>query len=172
MKEFNVEGLVYSCGDYVNTDVMAPGRYDPIYRDEDLAQIALIDYQGIEPFVRSDGKGSDFTFIVAGRDFGCGSSRETAPMALAAAGLKVVVARSFARIFFRNCINLGSIIPIQLDHNFDETIHRHYAKLEMTDSKITINGQEFSVPSFGPLQEIFSAGGLSSYVRQKGALRP
>ncbi len=92
------KGKAYCCGDFVNTDVMSPGRFEPYESNEQLARIALIDYEGPTPFV-NPGRGdrSDYTVIIAGKEFGCGSSRETAPQALAYAGARVVIARSFAR---------------------------------------------------------------------------
>lgn len=165
---FNQNGLIYFCEDYVNTDVMAPGRFDPIYEDSKLAKIALIDYRGIEPFSDPILGRSRFSFIVAGKDFGCGSSRETAPMAIAAAGVSVIVAKSFARIFYRNCINMGKILPIQLDHNFDSKIHGQKAVLDMSEGIIQLGNESFSLPSFGVLTDILSAGGLSQFVKAGG----
>lgn len=166
----SIRGLIYYCGDYVNTDVMAPGRFDPIYERDQLSKIALIDYVGQEPLARASGGEGDFKFIVAGRDFGCGSSRETAPMALAAAGIRVVVAQSFARIFFRNCINLGEIYPIALDHDFDLGLHRKQGEFDFSNRRLKLNEHEFLVPELGDVERIFKMGGLSAYVKKVGGL--
>src|ERR1700736_6529069 len=106
----SVNGKAYYCGDYVNTDLMAPGRFEPIESKEQLARIALIDYQGAVPFVNEKTGRSDYSVIIAGKEFGCGSSRETAPLALSLAGVQIVIAQSFGNIFFRNCINMGILL--------------------------------------------------------------
>jgi 3-isopropylmalate/(R)-2-methylmalate dehydratase small subunit len=159
------EGKIFYCQDYTDTDVISPGRYDPLHTDEGLKEIALIDYPGVHKFYSDKLGRSPFTFIVAGKDFGCGSSRETAPMALVAAGVRVIVAKSFARIFFRNCINMGGIIPIEIDHNFDESIHGHHATYSYDERTLVINNQDFIVPDFGILSSIIEAGSLANFIR-------
>lgn len=161
MSVFDFEGKIFYCEDYTNTDVMAPGRYDPIYEEEELAKIALIDYAPIEPFVNSKTSRSDFSVIVAGEDFGCGSSRETAPMALAAAGVRVVVAKSFARIFFRNCVNMGKILPLVIPHDCNASVHGQLGKLAMKQRKLWLAGQEYSIPPLGVVEDILACGGLA-----------
>ncbi len=161
-------GNVFYCRDYTNTDVMAPGRYDPIYEDEKLAKIALIDYDGLEPFVDKLTGKSKFQIIVAGEDFGCGSSRETAPLALAAAGVKVIVAKSFARIFFRNCINLGQIYPLEMKHNFDESVHGLKAHVNFEQRLFHLKDIDYTFGSLGVLDSIYQVGGLSELVIKQG----
>ncbi|HID18810.1 TPA: 3-isopropylmalate dehydratase, partial [Candidatus Bathyarchaeota archaeon] len=96
------EGKALKCGDNVDTDAIIPGKYLVLTRPEELAAHAL---EGLNPEFPS--KIGEFTVLVAGRNFGCGSSREHAPLALKHAGVKCVLAESFARIFFRNAVNLG-----------------------------------------------------------------
>lgn len=169
MKE-RFEGKIFYCEDYVNTDVMAPGRFDPIYEDSKLAKIALIDYKGLEPFVDPATRRSKFQIIVAGQDFGCGSSRETAPMALSAAGVNIVIAKSFARIFFRNCVNLGQIYPLEVDHNFNESVHGLEAEIDFGQNKLQIGDVSHQFKDLGILKPIFDSGGLSSFVAKNGGL--
>jgi 3-isopropylmalate/(R)-2-methylmalate dehydratase small subunit len=163
-----VRGKIFYCRDYVNTDVMAPGRYDPIYEDDKLARIALIDYDGLEPFVDKLTGKSKFQIIVAGEDFGCGSSRETAPLALAAAGVKVVIAKSFARIFFRNCINLGQIYPLELRHNFSEDIHGSEANIDFKKRSFRLGETIRNFRDLGVLESVYRSGGLSQFVAKRG----
>ncbi len=158
-----LKSTVYYCRDYTDTDVMAPGRYDPIEGAENLASIALIDYKGPEPFVDPETNRCKHQIIVAGRDFGCGSSRETATLGLYHSGVRVIVAKSFARIFFRNCINMGGLLPIQIDHDLDESIHGKSASIDFKERKFEIEGRVFEYGSFGPLEQIIQAGGLDSY---------
>src|SRR5881397_790091 len=100
-----MSGRAHKYGDDINTDVIIPARYCNSIREEDLAPHALEDLD--KEFVKNAKPGD---FIVAGSNFGCGSSREVAPIAIKAAGVAGVIALSFARIFYRNAINIG--LPI------------------------------------------------------------
>ena len=161
-----ISGKAYHCGDLVDTDVMAPGRFEPCESLELLGRNALIDYQSDIPFVNPDTGKSDFKVIFAGREFGCGSSRDTAPRALHIAGARVVIARSYARIFFRNCVNMGLLLPITYDHPFDEGIIGKDVQVDLIAHTFTVEGKAFKFPDFGPLTNIIEAGGLLRYVAQ------
>jgi 3-isopropylmalate/(R)-2-methylmalate dehydratase small subunit len=100
-----VSGPVVKLGDNIDTDVILPGKYLPLTDPIDLSKHAL---EGLDTTFAERAKSG--VVIVAGRNFGCGSSREQAPVALKYAGVKAVVAESFARIFFRNSVNIG--LPI------------------------------------------------------------
>lgn len=104
-----MRGRVWRYGDHVNTDVIIPGRYLDDYDVRSMAKHALED---LDPRFAKDVAYGDV--IVAGRNFGCGSSREQAPLALKHAGVGAVVATSFARIFFRNAVNVGLPV-VELD---------------------------------------------------------
>lgn len=164
-----IQGKAYFCGDYVNTDVMSPGRFEPYDGPEHLASIALVDYESPSkiPFVRPGEKRSDFTVIVAGTEFGCGSSRETAPQALHYAGARVVIARSFARIFYRNCINMGLLLPIQIAHDWDERVIGEHVAVDLAAHTFTLAGKTYTFPDFGPVKSIVEAGGLTPLNRAK-----
>lgn len=156
-----IRGKAFYCGDFVNTDVMSPGRFEPYTGAEQLARIALIDYESPVPFVRPGAARSEFTVIFAGLEFGCGSSRETAPQALHHAGVRAVVARSFARIFYRNCINMGLILPIELDHHFGDDVIGADVAIDVDGHAIDVRGQHLAFPAFGPVAAIIEAGGLT-----------
>jgi 3-isopropylmalate/(R)-2-methylmalate dehydratase small subunit len=164
--EQRVKGKAFYCGDYVNTDLMAPGRFEPIESNEQLARIALIDYQGAVPFVNEKTGRTDYTVIIAGKEFGCGSSRETAPMAISLAGAQVVIAKSFGNIFFRNCINMGILMPIRIPHDFDESVQDEVVDVDMVQRRVTVCGVTYPFNDFGPLLSIINAGGLIPYSRQ------
>jgi len=100
-----LRGRAFKYGDSVDTDVIIPARYCTSFRAEELAPHALED---LDPTFVKRVKAGDI--IVAGHNFGCGSSRENAPIAIKAAGVSCVIAKSFARIFYRNSINIG--LPI------------------------------------------------------------
>ncbi|MEM3054504.1 MAG: 3-isopropylmalate dehydratase, partial [Candidatus Bathyarchaeia archaeon] len=98
-----LRGKVIKLGDDVNTDLVIAGRYK--FRSVTLEDMAKHIFEDIDPTLASRIKPSDI--VVAGKNFGCGSSREQAPRVMVAAGISAVVAKSFARIFFRNAINVG-----------------------------------------------------------------
>ena len=102
-----IKGKVWNFGDNIDTDVIIPGRYLRTFNPKDLAEHVL------------EGERADFTknvkqgdLILAGENFGCGSSREQAPVAIKAAGVEAIIAKSFARIFYRNAINIGLPVVI------------------------------------------------------------
>ena len=107
--------------DNIDTDVIIPGTYLKIHDYNELATHAM---EGLDPDFPSKVKDGDF--IVAGKNFGCGSSREHAPIALSTCGIKAVIATSFARIFYRNSVDGAFLLPIEVD---DET----YQKISNSD---------------------------------------
>jgi 3-isopropylmalate/(R)-2-methylmalate dehydratase small subunit len=146
-------------GDNIDTDAIIPGRFLTIYDPKELARHA---FEGIRDEFSRKVKGGDI--IVAGRNFGCGSSREHAPLALIGAGVKVVVAQSFARIFFRNAINVG-VLPV-VCHNADQIPDGASAKLNVNAGCIEADGKRYDiepVPEF--MQGIVNAGGLVEYAK-------
>lgn len=98
----NVEGKAVKFGENINTDVILPGKYLELIDPEELGKHAL---EGLDPTFAQ--RAREGVIIVGGKNFGCGSSREQAPIALKGAGVKCVLAESFARIFYRNAINIG-----------------------------------------------------------------
>ncbi len=160
-----IRGRVWKFGDNVDTDQIIPARYLNTSDPHELAK-----------HVMEDSEHPDFAYkhregdiIVAGKNFGSGSSREHAPIAIKYAGVPVVVAKSFARIFFRNAINTG--LPIVEAPEAVEEI-RHGDEIEVNLEKgIVTNlstGKEFKATSFPEeLQKILKAGGLMEYAKSK-----
>ncbi|MCQ8893137.1 MAG: 3-isopropylmalate dehydratase small subunit [Methanolinea sp.] len=151
---------VWKFGDNIDTDAIIPGRYLVIYDPRTLAAHA---FEGTrDEFAESAREGD---IIVAGRNFGCGSSREHAPLALLGAGVRVVIARSFARIFYRNAINVG-ILPLvcrdapSIEDGSAIAVHLRDGYIESGGKKLPIE----PVPAF--LQEIIDAGGLVEYAKK------
>lgn len=103
-------------GDNINTDLITPGRYNITTDPNELAKISFIE---LRPEFSKQVKPGDF--VIGGRNFGCGSSRETAATALMHTGITAVIAKSFARIFYRNCINLGLLLVIADTDGINET---------------------------------------------------
>ncbi|MEM4675450.1 MAG: 3-isopropylmalate dehydratase small subunit [Nitrososphaerota archaeon] len=154
-----MRGRVHKYGDNVDTDSIIPGRFLKEMDPKKLAEHAM---EGIDPdFVKKVRPGD---FVVAGKNFGCGSSREHAPIALRYAGIKAVLAKSFARIFYRNAVDGGHLIPIEIDNNVYERLSDG-DEIEVDVSKgIVRNSTKGEVYNIRPIPElvmkIIKAGGI------------
>ena len=151
-------------GDDINTDVITPGRYTVTTDRKRLGQIAFIEYR---PEFAKEVKEGDV--IVAGNNFGCGSSREHSPVAIKAAGISAVIAKSFARIFFRNSINIG--LPLFVCKEADkiddgDTIEINIRSGEINDKTKGITLKAKPLPEF--MQRIVEKGGLVNFLRSDG----
>ncbi len=149
----------------VNTDEIIPARYLNTSDADELASHCMEDADD-GAFARGHAEGD---VIVAGRNFGCGSSREHAPISIKAAGVAAVIAEAFARIFFRNAVNIG--LPIlEAPEAANEIAHGDEVSFDLAAGTITSGGRDFRFEPYPPeLQEIVAAGGLLPYVRAKRA---
>jgi 3-isopropylmalate/(R)-2-methylmalate dehydratase small subunit len=129
---------------------------------------------GIVPFVKEGALRSDFTIIIGGKNFGCGSSREHAPLAIAEAGATCVVAEFYARIFFRNCVNGGYLVPFESEKRLVEELKTgddlliDVAKSTLTN--ITGGNKIYRLKPLGDVAPIIEAGGVFDYAKQSGLL--
>ena len=162
MKE-TISGRIWKFGDDINTDIIFPGKYT--YTISDPAEMAQHAMEDADPRFAKEVQAGDL--IVAGKNFGCGSSREQAATCLKAAGIGAVVAKSFARIYFRNAINLGLPI-IQCPEVVDRAEAGDELTIEFGKGVITHKGVRYQFP---PLPEsvmaILDSGGLIPFVRKK-----
>jgi 3-isopropylmalate/(R)-2-methylmalate dehydratase small subunit len=156
-------GTVWKYGDNVNTDVIFPGRYTyQIMPPEEMARHALED---LDPAFAKGVKPGDV--VVAGKNFGCGSSREQAAASLKAAGVRAVVAKSFARIYFRNAINLGLAV-LQSDEAADRLERGDAVDIDLARGEIRSNKGTFRfLPLPASVLGIIEAGGLIEYTKKK-----
>lgn len=155
-------GKVWKYGDDINSDVIYPGRYTyQILSPADMAAHALED---LDPEFASNIKPGDV--IVAGKNFGCGSSREQAAACLKFAGIKAVIAKSFARIFFRNAINLG--LPVIQSDKAAETLEKDdTVEIDFDASQIRSSKGTFPfLPLPASVIGILEAGGLLAYTKK------
>lgn len=158
------EGKVFKFGDNVDTDVIIPARY---LNSSDPKELALHCMEDIDKeFVNKVSAGD---IIVAEKNFGCGSSREHAPIAIKAAGVSCVIAETFARIFYRNAINIG--LPIieckeaALEIKAGDEVEVNFDTGVITDKN---TGKSFQGQAFPPfMQKIIDCGGLVNYINQK-----
>jgi len=151
-------------GDDINTDVITPGRYTVTTDRKRLGEIAFIEYR--PEFAKEVQEGD---VIVAGNNFGCGSSREHSPVAIKAAGISAVVAKSFARIFFRNSINIGlSLFVCEDADKIDDgdTVEVNTKTGEVHDKTKGIVIKAKPLPEF--MQRIVEKGGLVNFLRSDG----
>lgn len=148
--------------DNIDTDVIIPGPYLKIHDYNELAKHAM---EGLDKYFHSKVKEGDF--IVAGRNFGCGSSREHAPIALAYAGIKAVLALSFARIFYRNAVDGAFLLPIEIDESTYNSISNEDSleiDTEKNEIKNLTKNQTYKMKPFSELiGKIIAAGGLFNY---------
>lgn len=150
-------------GNDIDTDVIIPGRYLVINDPEELAKHL---FEGIRPDFAVSVRPGDV--IVAGTNFGCGSSREHAPLAIKAAGVEAVVARSFARIFFRNSINIG--LPLLICADAEKIDDGDSVVVDISKGVVNNISKKESYPTtpLPPfLQEIVRAGGLLNYTKRQ-----
>lgn len=159
-----LEGKVWRYGDNIDTDVIIPARYLNTFDPKELAKHCMVD---IDPTFAENVKVGDI--MVGGKNFGCGSSREHAPVAIKESGVPVVIAASFARIFYRNGINVG--LPLLEIGDDVEKIHAgDTLRIDISTGKIEnlTTGDTFQAPPLpGFIQDIAKAGGLINYVKAK-----
>jgi len=161
-----IKGKVLLFGDNVSTDLICPGRYYHLRSNlPELAKHTLEDAD--EDFVKKAGKGD---IIVAGENFGCGSSREHAPRVIKLSGISCVIAKSFARIFFRNCINIG-LPAVEVDTS--DFLAGDLCEVDLSRGIVENKTKNFKLefPELpGKMMEILSSGGLVSYIKKRGGL--
>ena len=148
--------------DNIDTDVIIPGTYLKIHDYNELATHAM---EGLDPDFPSKVKDGDF--IVAGKNFGCGSSREHAPIALSTCGIKAVIATSFARIFYRNSVDGAFLLPIEIDDKTYQKISNSdqlEINIENNEIKNITKNETYSMKPFSEIiAKIISAGGIFKY---------
>lgn len=160
-----IRGKVWKFGDNVDTDQIIPARYLNTSDPYELAQHVMEDSEHPD-FASKHEKGD---IILAGKNFGSGSSREHAPIAIKYAGVPVVVAKSFARIFFRNCINIGLPI-VEAPQAVDETRQGDQLEVDLERGIVRnlTTGKEYQATRFPEtLMAILKAGGLMEYAKEK-----
>lgn len=149
-------------GDNVNTDLITPGRYNITTDPEELAKACFIEYR---PEFRRQVRPGDF--VVAGHNFGCGSSRETAAVALKHSRLRAVIAKSFARIFFRNAINLG-LLCIMADTDSIEESDRLELEIESRALRNATRDQTLPIEIPPMMLRLYREGGIINFLKKNG----
>jgi 3-isopropylmalate/(R)-2-methylmalate dehydratase small subunit len=173
-----IVGKVFVLGDNVDTDQIIPAQYlnlVPTIPDEyeKLGSYALAGLVDSPRFVPEGGTKTPYPILVAGRNFGCGSSREHAAIAIGAAGGRAVVAESYARIFFRNCVATGELYPVETPARLvEEFVTGDEAELDLDAAtlKNLRSGATFALNPLGDARPVIDAGGLFEYARRTGMI--
>ena len=158
-----IEGRVWRFGDHVNTDIIFPGKYT--YTISEPAEMARHAMEDADPEFAKNVRPGDI--VVAGENFGCGSSREQAVTCLKAGGVAAVVAKSFARIYYRNAINLGLPI-VQCPEAVDAIQAGDTVAIDLSEGRLEHASRSYPFAPLPPeVSQILEAGGLVEYVRQR-----
>jgi 3-isopropylmalate/(R)-2-methylmalate dehydratase small subunit len=187
MNAKTITGKAYVLGDNVDTDQIIPAQYltfDPSIPEEyrQFGKYALSSVppaqaglpKGHVPFHTADEFISDYKIIVAGKNFGCGSSREHAPIALDAAGIEAVVAEFYARIFYRNSVNGGYLMPFESARRLcDVVCTGDELRLDVAAARLSnlTTGEEYELKPLGDVAPILEAGGVFEYAKKVGMLK-
>ena len=174
-------GPVYVVRDNIDTDQIIPAQYlalVPTMSDEyeKLGSYALAGLpESLYPtrFVKEGKLDTDYAVIVGGRNFGCGSSREHAPIAIGSAGCKIVLAESFARIFFRNSVATGELYPCELTERLCDTLKNgDIVTVDLDAATVTVKatGKVVKFKPLGDVRPVVDAGGLFNYARKSGMI--
>lgn len=182
-----ITGKAYVLGDNIDTDQIIPAQYltfDPSIPEEykQFGKYALSSVppsqaglpKGHIPFHEEDEFVSPYTIIIAGKNFGCGSSREHAPIALDAAGIKAVVAEFYARIFYRNAVNGGYLIPFEsVDRLCDQICTGDELRINLEKNLLEnlTTGDKWQLKPLGEVAPIIEAGGVFAYAKKEGMLQ-
>jgi 3-isopropylmalate/(R)-2-methylmalate dehydratase small subunit len=174
-------GPVYVVKDNIDTDQIIPAQYLTLVPTipeeyEKLGAYALCGLpESLYPtrYVAEGRLDSQYPIVVAGRNFGCGSSREHAPIALGSAGCKIVLAESFARIFFRNAVATGELYPCEANERLCEILKTgDTVSVDLDRAAVTVQstGKVFKLKPLGDVRPVVDAGGLFNFARQTGMI--
>ena len=174
-------GPVYVVRDNIDTDQIISAQYlnlVPTIAEEyeKLGSYALAGLpESLYPsrYVQPGQLDSEYPIVVAGRNFGCGSSREHAPIALGSANCEIILAESFARIFFRNCVATGELYPCEITERLCDTLKTgDVVTVDLDKCTVTVKatGQEYHFKPLGDVRPVVDAGGIFNYARQTGMI--
>lgn len=176
-----ITGPVFVVRDNIDTDQIIPAQYlnlVPTIAEEyeklgSYALCGLPDTLYPTPYVESGKMDSAYPIVVGGRNFGCGSSREHAPIAMGSASCRVVLAESFARIFFRNCVSTGELYPCEsIDRLCDVLKTGDVVTVDLDKATVTVQatGKVYSFKPLGDVRPVVDAGGLFNFARNSGMI--
>lgn len=174
-------GPVYVVKDNIDTDQIIPAQYlnlVPTIKEEyeklgSYALCGLPDALYPTRFVQEGQMDTEYPIVIAGKNFGCGSSREHAPIAMGAANARIVVAESFARIFFRNCVATGELYPCEATERLCEVLQTgDVVTVDLDKATVTVqkSGKVYGLKPLGDVKPVVDAGGIFNFARQSGMI--
>ncbi|CAG9463765.1 unnamed protein product [Pedinophyceae sp. YPF-701] len=177
-----IKGKAFVVKDNIDTDQIIPAEYltlVPSKPDEyeklgSYAMIGLPDAEYPTRYVADGSMKTEYPIMIAGNNFGCGSSREHAPIAMGASGTQAVVAQSYARIFFRNCVSTGEMYPVETDTRVCDMVETgDEVELDLEGNVMTIvkSGQTVNLKDLGDAAPVVDAGGIFEYARRTGMIK-
>jgi 3-isopropylmalate/(R)-2-methylmalate dehydratase small subunit len=174
-----ISGPAFVVKHNIDTDQIIPAQYltlVPTIPEEyeklgAYAMIGLPDSLYPQRYIEEGSTKTKYPIVIAGRNFGCGSSREHAPIALGAAGCEVVVAESFARIFFRNSIATGELYPYESEGSLVDVVKTgDHVEVDFDKDELRVNGHAYPLKPLGEVRPVIDAGGLFDFARQSGLI--
>jgi len=176
-----IKGPVYVVKDNIDTDQIIPAQYlnlIPTVKEEydklgSYALCGLPDSLYTERYVDEGEMDSKYPIVVAGRNFGCGSSREHAPIAMGAADCELVLAESFARIFFRNCVATGELYPCECQERLCDVLNTgDVVSVDLDSLTVTVEatGKTYSINPLGDVRDVVDEGGLFNFARKNNMI--
>jgi 3-isopropylmalate/(R)-2-methylmalate dehydratase small subunit len=174
-----IEGPIYVVQDNIDTDQIIPAQYLNLVPTipeeyEKLGSYALIGLpETLYPsrFIAPNKSKTDYPIIVAGKNFGCGSSREHAPIAMGASGVQAVVAESYARIFFRNCVATGELYPVEATTRLCNALKTgQRGVLNLEKNTLIVEGKMYPLKALGEVKPVIDEGGIFNFARKNGLI--
>ena len=180
------KGKVFVLGDNIDTDQIIPAEHlvyntkdekeSKLYGKYALSGVPIVESglpKGGQPFVQEGSYTSEFNIVIGGKNFGCGSSREHAPLALSKAGVEIVIAVSYARIFFRNSVDGGFYPPVESVEDLSKIIQTgQEVEVDIAKNELRLKEKVYSLKGLGDIKELVEAGGIFAYARKKGLINP
>jgi len=174
-------GPVYVVRDNIDTDQIIPAQYLNLVPTipEEYEKLGAYALGGLPEslyptrYVKEGQVDSDYPIVVAGRNFGCGSSREHAPIAMGSARCRIVLAESFARIFFRNCVATGELYPCEITERLCETLETgDEVTVDLDTATVTLknSGKVIKFKPLGDVRPVVDSGGIFNYARKSGMI--
>lgn len=174
-----IQGKAYVTRDNIDTDQIIPAEWLMLVpsKPDELELLGAHAMEGLPMdeyptrYISEGEMKSEYKIIIGGENFGCGSSREHAPICIAAAGTTAIIAESYARIFFRNCISTGEIYPCEVEQRICDEIQTGDELTVNLDKNVLINhtqGKEYEMNPLGSVKPVIDAGGIFEYARQIG----
>ncbi len=175
-----IKGKVYILGDNIDTDQIIPAEYLNLVPTipEEYDKLGSYAMAGLpldaEQFIAEGEAKTEYQIMIAGANFGCGSSREHAPIALSAAGVKAIIAESYARIFFRNSVSTGEVYPLESTESLNKVLKTgDEIEIDMDKEELTnlADNKTYSLKPIGDVAPVIAAGGIFAYARKQGMIK-